>query len=68
MNVYASLTIEPHQAVPAAQVMDRDGSAGGLTSELVKLADLKAQGLLSEQEFETAKAQVLARSNNAQRM
>mmetsp|Transcript_6251 Transcript_6251/g.12987 ORF Transcript_6251/g.12987 Transcript_6251/m.12987 type:complete len:180 (-) Transcript_6251:96-635(-) len=56
------------QAVPAAQVMDRDGSAGGLTSELVKLADLKAQGLLSEQEFETAKAQVLARSNNAQRM
>jgi hypothetical protein len=36
------------------------GASGGSADELSKLADLKAKGVLSDEEFERAKAKVLA--------
>ena len=38
------------------------GSGGDVTSELAKLADLKAQGVLTDAEFESQKAKILAGS------
>jgi hypothetical protein len=39
----------------------QSGASGSLTDELMKLADLQKQGLLTEEEFHTAKAHLLAR-------
>jgi hypothetical protein len=36
------------------------GTSGGATDELAKLADLKADGTLSEEEFQRAKQKILA--------
>ena len=42
-------------------VREAAGSSGGdVTSQLTKLADLKAQGVLTDAEFESQKAKVLA--------
>lgn len=42
-------------------VRDAAGSSGGdVTSQLTQLADLKAQGVLTDAEFESQKAKVLA--------
>jgi ABC-type multidrug transport system fused ATPase/permease subunit len=44
-------------------VREAAGSSGGdVTSQLTKLADLKAQGVLTDAEFESEKAKVLAGS------
>jgi hypothetical protein len=44
-----------------AYVRETAGTSGGdVTSELTKLADLKAQGVLTDAEFESQKAKVLA--------
>lgn len=44
----------PEPAAPAAP------AAGDLTTELQKLADLKAAGVLTDEEFAAAKAKLLA--------
>lgn len=43
-----------------AYVQDAAGSGGGAADELTKLADLKAQGLLTDAEFDQQKAKLLA--------
>jgi hypothetical protein len=61
--------MQERQARDAAQqkqafdsyVRDAAGTSGGdVTSQLTQLADLKAQGVLSDSEFEAQKAKVLA--------
>ena len=61
--------MQARQAQDAAQqkqafdsyVREAAGTSGGdVTSQLTQLADLKAQGVLSDSEFETEKAKVLA--------
>jgi hypothetical protein len=48
------------QAAPTPRTAASPASAGdGLTSQLSKLADLKAAGVLSDQEFASAKAKLL---------
>ncbi len=56
-------------AVEAAQAQDQamrayvqnvTASSGGAADELAKLADLKAQGVITDAEFEAAKAKALA--------
>src|SRR5580704_1445146 len=63
--------MQERQARDAAQqkqafdsyVRDAAGTSGGdVTSQLTQLADLKAQGVLSDSEFEAQKAKVLAAS------
>jgi hypothetical protein len=51
-------------AAPAAAVPAAGAPAGGddMVAQLQKLADLKAAGVLSEEEFAAAKAKVLAGS------
>ena len=43
-----------------AYVRDAAGSTGGTADELSKLADLKAQGVITDAEFEQQKAKLLA--------
>ena len=43
-----------------AYVRDAAGSTGGTADELSKLADLKAQGVITDAEFEQQKAKILA--------
>ena len=52
--VYAAPAPAPAPAAPAAP------AGGDLTSQLQQLADLKAQGILSDEEFAEAKAKLLA--------
>jgi Short C-terminal domain/Phospholipase_D-nuclease N-terminal len=58
-------TMHEHQLVDAtrAQAFQRfvQTNAGGHADDLVKLADLKERGVLTDDEFEHAKAKVLAR-------
>ena len=37
----------------------RDGGGSSMTEELTKLSDLKAKGLLTDEEFENAKKRVI---------
>jgi Short C-terminal domain/Phospholipase_D-nuclease N-terminal len=48
------------EAAFRSYVQDAAGSDGGTASELAKLADLKAQGVLTDAEFEAQKAKLLA--------
>jgi hypothetical protein len=48
------------EAAFRSYVQDAAGSDGGTASELSKLADLKAQGVLTDAEFEAQKAKLLA--------
>ena len=41
-------------------VQDAAGTGGGTADELTKLADLKAQGVITDSEFEQQKAKLLA--------
>ena len=43
-----------------AYVKDAAGSGGGTADELTKLADLKARGVITDAEFESQKAKLLA--------
>jgi hypothetical protein len=57
-------TMHEHQAEDRAQYeafrqFTRERSAGGTADDLHKLADLKERGVLSDEEFERAKAKVL---------
>jgi hypothetical protein len=51
---------QAQQAAFKSYVQDAAGSSGGTADELSKLADLKAQGVLSDAEFEHQKAKLLA--------
>ena len=51
---------QAQQAAFKSYVQDAAGSSGGTADELSKLADLKAQGVLSDAEFEQQKAKLLA--------
>ncbi|MEZ5139319.1 MAG: SHOCT domain-containing protein [Acidimicrobiales bacterium] len=53
---------ELDQAVAQKEAFDQyvRSAAGGTADELAKLADLKAQGVISDQEFEAQKAKLLA--------
>jgi Short C-terminal domain/Phospholipase_D-nuclease N-terminal len=48
------------EAAFRSYVQDAAGSDGGTASELSKLADLKAQGVLTDAEFEAQKAKLLS--------
>ena len=59
----ADRDVEQAQAQEAAfksYVQDAAGSGGGTADELSKLADLKAQGVITDAEFEQQKAKLLA--------
>jgi putative oligomerization/nucleic acid binding protein len=50
----------PAQAAPAQPAAPAQAAAGGsIVDQLKQLSDMKASGALSDQEFETAKAQLL---------
>jgi membrane protein implicated in regulation of membrane protease activity len=49
-----------HARAAAFQRYEQTGAASTPADELTKLADLKAKGVLSDDEFESAKAKVLA--------
>ena len=54
---------ELDQAVAQKEAFDqyvRSAAGSGTADELAKLADLKAQGVISDQEFEAQKAKLLA--------
>jgi hypothetical protein len=58
-------TMHEHHAQDQAQLeafrqFTRNAPSGGMPDDLHKLADLKDRGLLTEEEFEHAKARVLA--------
>ena len=47
-------------AVPMANVMARDSPPTSMADELKKLAEMKQQGLLTDEEFGAAKAKLLS--------
>ena len=49
-----------NEAAFRSYVQDAAGSGGGTADELAKLADLKAQGVLTEEEFAQQKAKLLS--------
>jgi Short C-terminal domain len=49
-----------YQQAPAAPAPPATPSGGGMVAQLKDLADLKAQGILTEEEFATQKARILA--------
>ena len=51
---------QAQQAAFRSYVQDAAGSGGGTAEELSKLADLKAQGVITDVEFEQQKAKLLA--------
>jgi len=51
---------QQNEAQFQAYVRDAAGSGGGAATELSKLADLRAQGVLTDAEFEQQKAKLLA--------
>ena len=51
---------QAQQAAFDAYVRQTAGSGGGTADELAKLADLKAKGVISDAEFQAAKAKALA--------
>ena len=58
-------TMHEHQAADQARAVafqrfEKTGASTGAADDLVKLADLKERGVLSDEEFERAKAKVLA--------
>jgi hypothetical protein len=63
-RAYEAQMYEQQAAPPQPQVAPPPAPApaggGDLASEIQRLADLKAQGILSDQEFEAAKAKLIS--------
>jgi hypothetical protein len=60
MQEHAMQAAQQQDAAFKAYVQQAAGSSGGTADELSRLADLKANGTLSDAEFEQAKAKLLA--------
>ena len=59
MNEHAAQEAQAQDAVFRQHVQEAAGSGGGTADELSKLADLKAQGVITDAEFEQQKAKLL---------
>jgi len=59
MQEHAVQAAQQQDAAFKAYVQQAAGSSGGTADELARLADLKANGTLSDAEFEQAKAKLL---------
>jgi hypothetical protein len=60
MSEHAQQDAAAANAAATAYIQQAAGRTPSAADEIQRLADLKAQGLLSDQEFETAKAKALA--------
>ena len=60
MGEHANEDAQAQDAAFKSYVQEAAGSGGGTTDELSKLADLKAQGAITDAEFEQQKAKLLA--------
>ena len=59
MNEHAAQEAQAQDAAFRQHVQEAAGSGGGTAEELSKLADLKAQGVITDAEFEQQKAKLL---------
>ena len=59
MAEHAQQAAQAQDAAARAYIQQAAGTSGSAAEELQRLADLKAQGVLSDAEFEAAKAKVL---------
>src|SRR5215212_9374139 len=59
MAEHAQQAAAAQDAAAKAYIQSAAGSGGGTADEIQRLADLKAQGVISDAEFETAKAKAL---------
>ena len=60
MSEHAVEAAQAQDAAQRAYIQSAVGSAGSTADELVRLADLKSQGVLSDEEFAAQKAKLLA--------
>ena len=60
MNEHAAQEAQAQDAAFRQHVQEAAGSGGGTAEELSKLADLNAQGVITDAEFEQQKAKLLA--------
>jgi len=62
LSEHAQQAAAAQDAAAKAYIQQAAGTTPSTADELQRLADLKAQGVISDEEFETAKAKALARS------
>jgi uncharacterized membrane protein YcjF (UPF0283 family) len=62
LSEHAQQAAAAQDAAAKAYIQQAAGTTPSTADELQRLADLKAQGVISDEEFETAKAKTLARS------
>ena len=60
MAQHAQQAAAAQDAAAKAYIQQAAGSSGSVADEIQRLADLKAQGVISDAEFETGKAKALA--------
>ncbi|HLM18426.1 MAG TPA: SHOCT domain-containing protein [Acidimicrobiia bacterium] len=60
MAEHAQQAAAAQDAAAKAYIQSAAGTAGSTADEIQRLADLKAQGVISDAEFETAKAKALS--------
>ena len=60
MHEHAVEAAEAQNAAARAYIQQAAGTSGSVADEIQRLADLKAQGVISDAEFETGKAKALA--------
>jgi hypothetical protein len=60
MHEHAVQDAQAQDAAFRRYVQDAAGSGSGTADEIARLADLRSQGVISDAEFETAKAKALA--------
>jgi multidrug resistance efflux pump len=60
MSEHAAETAQAQQAAQRAYIQSAAGTAPSAADELARLAELKNQGVISDAEFEAAKAKALA--------
>jgi multidrug resistance efflux pump len=60
MHEHAVQAAQAQDAQMRAYIQSAAGSGGGAADEISRLADLRDKGVISEQEFQTAKAKALS--------